>query len=482
MTQTPDLYLSANPSWSAAGLSQSYASGAWPDAQEAPTGRVAMGLMIWIPAILAALTLLVIGQAVPAILVAGGALLLHSLFVPRVAVYALIASLPVEWMVAVLPGITTGTKILGLLAMLLSLMRIATVAIPTNWDRSGKWMIGLIAWSYVTIIWCVYPSLAFKSAVSLTLTWGIPVLICVHFRTTKDIHWLIRVYVLANIATCLMVFARGDLLSVTESAARAEFNAIVGGEDSGHSLNVNSVARSFATSAIMCTYLFIVNRNLLVRILIAGAIAILGVGIILTKARAVYLSLPLAMVGTIVLLGGAGVVKRVILGGVIGILGGSAGFVLMKLGLLGEGVVQRFESIFEEGFEAGSRDLFWTEHLTQFVNTGFIGRGYAQAAVLPEFSYHVAHNDWISIAGTLGIIGLVCFFMFHLTLILRIRHIGNLWTKMFCLMAWCFLMCAALTQDDYVHKHYTVVIGFMIALIGADQRERQRLGLSHSLS
>lgn len=464
MTAQQRASLSPRTQWVDYSTPNIYQSSGWPQ-QPTEGGNKSIGILIWTPAIALAVALAAFGQLLPAIITGALALLVHSLFQPRVAIYALVFSIPLEWMVGVMPGITTVPKLLGLYAMLLSLPRIITAAIPTNWDRSGKWMVFLILWAAISIMWSPYPNYAMLGVQSLALIWGIPVLMCVHFRDQQSVRFLMHVYLAACLLNVIAYLALSDVAQLTGSFERQETSTFIGEGVEGTSGNPNIIARDFAVAVIISFYFFVTASVGFRKVLYLAFVPLLCAGIVLTKGRAVYLGLPAAMIGALIMLGGAGLLRRVFLAVMMAIVVGIVGTIMVKFGLMGEGIVERFNSIFESGVEAGSRSTFWMQHLEQFVSTGFIGRGYRQAAVLAETSYHVAHNDWISIAGMLGVVGLVCFGAFNLSLFLRIRAIPDIWSKMFCLMVFFFMLCGGLTQDDYVVKYYVVAVGWLLCTI-----------------
>ena len=449
-----------------------YQASGWPPAAEASGGNSFLGAVIWVPALVIAGVMIYFHLPIAAIFTLGAALLVHSVFLPRIAVYALVAVIPIEWMVSVIPNVTSAAKLIGAYAMLVSVPRIMTAAMPTQWDRSAKWMIMLLVWALLSIVWSPYPEFGLVGWQSLVLIWGIPVLVCVHFRDEQCIHLLMKVYVASCLINAAALMVSGDLLGIVEGGQRQELSSFVGQAATETTGSVNTLARHFAICVFICFYLLIVERKTWQRMVLPVVIACFSVGIVVLKGRAVYVGLPAALVGAVILLGGAGVLKRVLLIGLISIIGGLGAVVVIKLGFFGEGIVERFDSIFKEGFEAGSRGLFWKQHIQAMVNTAFIGRGINQLQFLPEASYHVAHNDLISIAGQLGLIGVVSFLAFHASLVMRMRKIPHLWTKMFCLMTWCFMIFAGLTEDDFPLKYYTLAVAWILCLVHLYEHRR----------
>lgn len=444
----------------------------WPSGWTAePTARSSGGgslaAIIWTPALLVAVSLLIIDQKVGAIAVCGLSLLVHCMFRPRVSVYALLAILPADWMVSVVQGMASLSKILGAFALLLSLPRLFSGIVPTKWDKSGRWMIMLIGLAGLSIFWSTYPQYALIGWQSLALIWGIAALICLQLNDWESISTGMKVYIGGCVATGLVFLVKSDLVSAGSTNVRESFGTFVGEGGDDVSASLNAIARMFAVATFCCIMLFLKNPRWTPRLIYIGAAMVLVASIVLCKGRAVYVGLPFALLAGITMLGGAGVVKRVVLVGLIGIFGCGVTIVCVKLGLFGEGIVRRFDSIFEEGVEAGNRHVFWMNNLQLFVESAFMGVGVDQAKLVGG---HVAHNDWVSIATEMGLLGVIFFFCFHASLFFRIRQMNDLWIKLFCQITWIFMLVVGLSQDDYVLKWYAMATGFLICLLNYDRR------------
>ena len=114
-------------------------------------------------------------------------------------------------------------------------------------------------------------------------------------------------------------------------------------------------------------------------------------------------------------------------------------------------------------------DVSQRAHATAFVETGGFGVGYNQMRFR---SGNVAHNDWISIAGNLGVIGLICFAGFHMTIFRRIRRMDQIWPKFACFLMWIFILVVPLTIDSYNKHRYTLAVGLILATVRLDERQK----------
>lgn len=424
----------------------------------------ALAAGIWGPTLLLAGGAFATGYYPVGLAVAAVAMVVHSVIDPRVAVIALIAIIPCDWMVSVIPQVTTLSKMLGVWALFVSLPRLLPKVAPNSWDPSAKWIIGMLSWAAIGLFWARYPQAVVGGGQSLILTWGLPVLICVQFKDRASIQTALILFVIACTISSGAYILVGNVHAAAESTTRLETQNLLGAEQE-HGLNPNSIARNFGLAFLAAVYLIITLKGVARRALLVAGLMVIALAIVVLKGRAVYLALPAALVASVVLLKGGGVAKRIVLALVIVLIGGAVGFVMMKAGFLGKGIEERFNSIFEEGFHAGNRLDFWQAQLRVFLKTGLIGVGLSQTQYRSDTFFHVAHNDWISILTELGIVGFICLLSFHVVLARRMWRLHDVWARMFCMAVWIFIMIGAMTEDDYKNKHYTLAVGFILALV-----------------
>lgn len=427
-----------------------------------------LAICIWLPAgFMFAVAALIDPRA--AAMIAGTAIVLHSILRPRVAVYFLVAAVPMEWMVSVLPQVTTLPKLLGVLALLVSLPRIIRSATPGRWDASAKWMLLLVGWAGLSIAWSRYKQPGFISWQSLLTVWGMTWLICLQLDSPSRFRMALYFIFGGCMISCAVMLWSGDVHRTATTSARIASESLVG---ETLEASFNTQAREYAYGVLIALYIFITRKGAFQRTCLAAAIIILLSGIVFAKARGVWVALPLAVVGGNLLLTRAGISRRVILIGLIGLLSVASGVAMSKFGFLGRGIEERFASIFEEGVRSGNRLEFWKAHAQAFFRTGFVGTGYNQMQFTAASLYHVAHNDFFSIIGELGAVGLFAFAGLHLNLFRRMMRFQDAWSKMFCLMLWLFILGAGLTGTDFDDKQYPLAVGIILAAIQLDERRR----------
>jgi len=439
-------------------------------------GGAALAMGIWAPTLLLAGGAIATGYTIAGLAMGALAMVVHSLIDPRVAVIAMILVIPCDWMVTAIPQVSTVSKLLGVWALFVSLPKLLPSVAPNAWDPCVKWIGGLIVWAAIGLFWARYPQAVIGGWQSLVLTWGIPVLVCIQFKDMASVRALLILYVIGCTLSAAAYILVGDVHAAAEGSKRLESQSLIGGgQEEG--INPNSIARNFGLAFFAAIYLIIVFKGVVRRLLLVGGLMVIILAIMILKARAVYLALPGALVASVVMLKGGGLARRMSLVLVMSVIGGAAGLVAMKTGFLGEGVEQRFASIFEEGVHSGNRLDLWTAHVKVFLASGMMGVGLNQMAYRSESLAHVAHNDWFSLLGTLGLVGVACFAAFHFNLARRMWRLEDVWAKMLCLGLWTFLLACGLTQDDYVHKHYTIAVGIILALMRIEEERNSLSGL-----
>jgi O-antigen ligase len=438
----------------------------------ADTGQQGAGMLaalIWVPAVSVAIIAMLLHQPALLVLALVSAMLVHTLFRPIAAIYILLLSVPLEWMFAVLPGTSELAKPLGIFALLISLPRIMTAAVPTRWDRSGRYIVLLILWALLGTAWARYPSETAIAASSMALRWGLAVLICVHLVDKRSLRIGIIIFALACVTSAVVFLSRSDVRSVVDQGSRLAGTSIVGEGGGG---NVNEFSRMYGIAIFAFLVTIIQNRKFTLRLICVGSIMILCLCLLILKTRSVWMGLPITFVLAMLMLGGAGVSKRILLLGVTAIIGGVLALLILKLGLLGHGIVNRFESTFSEGTAAGGRSDFWMKHLEAFVDTAMVGTGLGQMMLRDDAFHRIAHNNWFGIAGELGIIGLILFTAFTVSVYQRIRRMQDVWPKLFCLLCFIFMLIVGQTSNDYVLKWNAIAVGFMLATIRIEEQER----------
>lgn len=446
-----------------------------------PASRpIALGpaVAVWAPTLLLAAAMFALGQPLFGVALGGAALVVHSLLDSRIAVIALVCMLPCDWMVSVIPGVTTASKLVGVMALIVSLPKIIRGFGTGKWDPCLKWMLVFFLWVACGIAWATYPSFAILGLQSLVITWGLALLICVNFGDKSSLRTALTLFAATCAVSAIVFIKTGDTAVIAEGFRKHSDETLIGAHGSGRGFDSNELGRYYGIAVLTSIYFVVTLKGVLRRTFFLGVILILVLALILVKGRALYLAVPTALIGSVVLLKGAGLAKRLMLVFVIAVIGGLAVFVSIKSGFLGEGVAKQFSSIFEKGWYAGNRVYIWQANLQAFVRTGFRGVGIDQMQHTAASLLHTAHNDWLSIMGELGLVGLVCFAGLHLTLFVRTMKIREVNTKMLCMMLFIFINFCGLTQDDFVLKHYTMTIGVMLVFIRLEERTRRATAIT----
>jgi hypothetical protein len=439
------------------------------DADFTPNNGI-MKYIIGAAIVLVAGLLYLFGLGVWAIAFVGGVAAIYGTLQSRFAFYVLLASLPLEWLVAVNPEVTSVTKLIAVWVLLMSLTKLLRAIFSGRWDPCAKWILLLIGWSFLSILWARDTWACFYYLITMVLVWSLPLLFCIHLNNRKALQIGLAFYIIACLFSCIVFIKVGDIYSLTGTAtSRSMAMSVFGAKDVYYETNL--FPRFFALVIFICIYFIMTLKNSLIKVSLALIVPLMCIGIILAKGRMIYIAVPGALLAGVILLGGGGISKRALLIIVVGILAAATIYVAGNLGLLGGGIEERFQSIFAKGASSGlgQRKDLWGGYLRAFLSSGGFGKGLNQV----RWSVgNVAHNDWIDIMGDLGLIGLFAFFGLHFCLFRRIMRVNHIWSKLLCLTMWSFIILAALTETDYLRKYYTMAIGLIIATVRIDEAER----------
>ncbi|MDD5458681.1 MAG: hypothetical protein PHF37_04750 [Phycisphaerae bacterium] len=424
-------------------------------------GELLLTMAIWIPLLFVAAIFALSGVLMISGLFIALGIILHTILRPAFLVYVFIGLIPLEWMISAIPGITTVSKLVGVLALVVSVPKLLK-AVPRKWDSCAYWIVAFIAWAIMGVLWAPYPIPALSSCLTLTLIYGIPLIMCVHIRTKVAIKGAMLVLLISCLFSAIGIIKTRDTHATLAGKERAMVTAVVGGDEYSKTENLNIMGRYMALGVFISIYMILTSPGIVKRLAFIGGAMILLVAIILLKGRATYLFLPVAVLSSIIMLKGAGLGKRLIIMVSVMTIGGILAFAIIKLGFIGSGIQDRFESIFVEGVQAGGRIGIWRAHVKTFYETGFRGAGLSMTRWIVM---KVAHSDLFTIMGDLGLVGLITFFGFHATLFIRIQRIKDILPKLFCLMAWTFLILANMTLTGFMSKIYVLFLGIILLTV-----------------
>jgi O-antigen ligase len=443
------------------------------DAQPEESSGVVVSVVIWSFAAVLGGAMILLKLPLIAMAVFGLATLVQVLLKPTSVIYILLLVIPIDWLVTI-PGEYTGVaKLLAILAVVVCFPRLIR-SIGAKWDPIAKWMLLFLGWGLITGLWAKNTLACLIAWQQIALVWALVWLICLVVKTPRALKLAMAVYLIGCVICAMTFIVSTDIRDmVDESGSRATPMAIAADAGDKSSEDINIVSRYLAVGLFAAMFLTIKTKGLAAKIVWPACLLLMAAGVILTKGRAVYVAVPAALIASVIFASGAGLLKRLALVLVIALFVGASFVAMTQLGLLGEGIQERFASIAKEGTSAGSRITIWKGHLHAFVSSGFMGLGLGQTRWLPETLYHVAHNDIIQVLGELGLIGITAFLGLLITVFVRLRRMHDFWTKVICLMLFFFIFFAGMTETDLVRKCWAIPIGLIVAAIRIEEAQRQ---------
>ncbi len=417
-----------------------------------------LSIMIWGPtlaltALFLYLHLMVI--AIGIIVIAG---LFHTILRPVFPVFVLVFIIPCEWLFSIIPEITTASKIIAIIALFVSLPKIIQ-AIFLRWDGVALWILLFILWMGLGIFFVKYKLASFVIFQSMLLKWvGLPLLIVVNIRSEPALKGLLIVFVLGCLVSSAYLFKTGRIEEVEHTQQRSEIKSVWGDSSQIKATeDINIVGRYLAVGFIISIYFLLDFGGIFTKAAFLIATIIFAACVLLLKGRAVYLALPIALLTGTIFTGGTKLIKKIMTISFVLLFGGLVLFIMIKLGILGIIVEERFQSIFEEGTRAGQRYYLWSAHWAAFLQSGGFGRGIGMM-VYDSPVGKMAHNNLLSIAAELGIVGLVSFLAMHVNIFSRLRKIDVFLPKLLGMMILVFIFTAAMTESDYTQKYYPLCL------------------------
>ena len=404
--------------------------------------------------------------------IAGLAFAAHSLIHPRVAIYFLIASIIMHFMIGFLPGVSTVAKIAGIWALLVSVPRIFAV-VGGRADPAAKWMIGFVLISCATVFLSPLPSFSLLLTVTLVMVWSMPFLLCLQLTREDYFQAALAFLILAGTYAALKYIQAGNAEVLMERSRRPGLESIAGKAKS----DVNEVARLMALGVFSTIYIFLSSRNVLKKLFCAVTGFIICIGIVISKSRACYLGVPMAVIVGLMLCRGVSVGKRTLAIMISVILLVSVFIVGGQVGFFGVGVEKRIESIFEEGAEAGGRSTLWNAYLAAAASRGFIGFGAGGTGLSrvanERGAVGRAHNDLVDIIGDFGFLGVVMFVGLNAHLARRVWRMKSKWHQFFAWMFLLFMISSGLTAFTALRKYYGIGLGLLLVGIRLSEKRDQ---------
>ena len=436
-------------------------------------GEALLAGMIWGPSLAIAAVLYLTKVYYPAAITLGLGMVLHAFLRPRAAVYVFILLVYVDWMVELSVFFSVG-KLFGVLAVLVSLPKILG-AVGGRIDPSVKWILPFMLLPLLLVPVAQYPAWSLVWCPTIVLVYGLPLLLCVNLVSMSHVRMLALLLVLGGLINSVVYISRGDIGVLAEVGEERMF---VGSDIGMDVSDSNELARLISVGIFASIFLFVTSRKLWIRVLAGALGVVLAFGVVIIKARACYAGVPGSLVISLLLLKGAGLSRRLVLVLVVLLMATAALVIGDVVGFWGAGIQERITSITEQGAQAGRRSLLWAGYFKAFLASGMVGNGLRMTQFSPAFldvagGPMAAHNDFLHVAGDLGIFGLILFTGLHVHLFRRIRRMSLTWHKMFALNVWVFILLAALTQSDFWRRYYGLSLGVVFVLIRFDERRRE---------
>ena len=441
-----------------------------------------LGLMIWAPGIAAAAILYLAGQTVLGLGALAASMLLHILFLSRIAIYALIAAICIQQVVGFLPAVSTIAKIMGVIAGIVSLPRIVNAMNSRKNDPIVKWIAPFVLLGFMVFPLSPAPVYSLVNWITMLLVYSMPLILCVQLVRQEYFRFGLVVFVLAAFMIAVMFIRVGDSETI-QGWQRAELSAIAGEADN----DINEQARLMSLGVLTTIFLFFAWKGLARKAICLVTGFILCIGIVISKSRACYVSLPAAVALGFLLSRWTSLPKKVVTLTTSAILLVLVFFIGGEIGFFGAGIQKRFDSIFERGAEAGNRVTYWRAHLqTSLERTGLMGNGISGARLTRRANElgaagHVAHNNLIDILSDLGVVGVILFVGIFVNLFRRLWKLPFRNEQLFGFMIVFFMILAAMTQRDYIRKYFGLALGLVLVLIRLSEQRAVEEGWGYGL-
>jgi O-antigen ligase len=374
---------------------------------------------------------------------------------PGIAFFVLFSVISVETMISP-SSIFSISKVVGILVL-------ASFTVHTQWRdlkiTAPLWyFIALFILSICSIVWAVSPINAALGVSTLILILGLIVMLSSYIRGINQLDILMYALVVSSMIGSLALIFFGQNFFAGGGGEEVGRMSLGGRDDSPVHL-----ANKIMLGYIAAIYLFQRNRGLL-RWMILATAPISAYAILLTQTRLTLAALFLVPFFAFML----GLDRRragryVVLGLAIATAGVACYFALAYLPILPEAARDRMiESV---GFAQNSGRLqIWINGLSLFFSNIFTGVGVNNFDIAVEAYSNVksAHNNYVSIAGELGIVGISLFITMLISLLVRGRSIQYAPLRWLCLAMLSFACLCGMTSETWDNKYFWYCIGFAI--------------------
>jgi len=442
--------------------------------EERKSSSLVLPVLIWIPGVLGAAVFGAFGRTEVALIFVAISCLLHIVINPRVAIYALLVSIVANQLIGFIPTLGTIARAMGIVAGIVSMPRIFQAMSSGHRDPLVKWIFLFIVWGLVVTVQSSAILYSFILWTTVLLVYSMPLVIAVQLDSRRYLKTaLIFVLLVTLLLAAMLIRAGADVAEVYE---RAELAAIT--EEAAN--DINEQARLMSFGVFVTIYLFYMARSTISKLACVAVGLLLCAGVLVSKSRACYLGVPLAVISALVISRGTMLPKKVLIVlVVVGLI--IATPLVAQTGILGSGIQERFDSIFQEGIGAGHRTQIWYGYFMTSLYTGLVGNGVGGTRISPyrtqyDTSRLIAHNDALTILGDMGVLGLSLFVGMFVCLFRRVWKLSNKRDQSFGLMILVFMIAAGITQTDFYRKYYGLALSVVVVVIRLSEAEdRQRL-------
>lgn len=244
-------------------------------------------IMAWVPLAIVAGICWIAGLKGFAIGVVGIGFLAHSLVRPRVSVYFVIAAIYAQ---SVLGSGVAGFQIAKGCAIWAVIVSIPLLlrSLSGHIDRTARWILAFVGLAVLTIPLSPNPVVTAKLVVSLLSNYGLAFLLCLHLKERKHYNAaLVATFLISGVMAIYYIMSgKSDVVG-----GRAALASVVGGAE----FSINTFARLLTIGVLTSIYLFWIFKGFIRRTICVGLGLVICLAVVVTQARACYVSIPLAL-------------------------------------------------------------------------------------------------------------------------------------------------------------------------------------------
>ena len=375
---------------------------------------------------------------------------------PGIAFFVLFSVISIETMIS--PSeIFSISKVAGVLVL-------ASFTVHTQWRHlkvtAPLWyIIGLLGLSIFSILWAEHQMSTVIGLTTFALNVGLLVMLSSYVRGINLLDITMYALIVSSIiGTVALIFFGRNIFESGGGEAVGRMSLGGRGDSPVH------LANKILLGYIAAIYLFQRKRGML-RWVILSTTLISAYAILLTQTRLTLAAMFLVPFFAFML----GVDRRqagryLVLGTGMAIAGIGAYFALAYLPILPEQARDRMIESVNFANNSG-RLMVWINGLGLFLSHIFTGVGYNNFHIAIESDWQnvkSAHNNFVSVAGELGIVGISLFITMFVSLLIRGRSINYPPLRWLCLAMLSFAGLCGMTSETWDDKYFWYCIGFAV--------------------